>query len=56
MQFRGGTWRLCRVMGWRQDRERTWWCLLRWGVSGELHEDWYLFDGEKVRETGRPDR
>lgn len=54
VQFRDGTLRLCRIAGWKQDRARAWWCLLRWGVSGELHEAWYVYDEGKMRPAGDP--
>jgi hypothetical protein len=46
--FRDGTWRLCRAGAWQRDGE-GWRVLLRWGVSGDWYENWYLYDPERVR-------
>lgn len=45
--FRDGTWRLCRAGAWQRDGE-GWRVLLRWGVSGDWYENWYLYDPERV--------
>jgi hypothetical protein len=47
--FLDGTWRLCRIRSWQRDRSGRWRVLLRWGVSGELVESWYVHDRERVR-------
>jgi hypothetical protein len=53
VQFLDGTVRLCRVISWQRDREPgVWRCLLRWGVLGELYQEWYLFDAERVSSAG----
>jgi hypothetical protein len=44
--------RLCRVTGWKQDRDRAWWCWLRWSVSGAPFGAWYLFDTDLVQPLG----
>jgi hypothetical protein len=45
--FRDGTTRLCRVEAWQRDRD-GWRVRLRWGVSGEWFDAWYLYDPERV--------
>ena len=45
--FRDGTWRRCHTVSWQRDRE-DWRVLLRWGVSGDWYENWYLYDPERV--------
>ena len=47
VNFRDRTWRLCRVTSWQRDRE-AWRVQLRWGVSGDWYENWYLYDPERV--------
>lgn len=52
--FPGGTWRLCRIRAWQRDPSGEWRVLLRWGVSGDLYEEWYVHNPERVRSAGSP--
>lgn len=52
VQFLDGTWRLCRVIDWRQRADKAWVCDLRWGVSGRLYQGRYIYDPARVRQVG----
>ena len=52
VRFLDGSWRLCAVLGWRQD-PGGWACHLRWGLSGQLVEGWFPFDAEKMTDASR---
>lgn len=52
VQFLDGTWRLCRLTAWRQDRAGAWLCDLRWGVSGRICQAAYLYDAARVMRAG----
>jgi hypothetical protein len=50
VQFLDLTLRRCRLLAWQRDlAPGAWWCLLQWGVHGELHEKWFVYDWQKVR-------
>jgi hypothetical protein len=53
VQFLDGTWRLCRVMAWRQDGAGAWLCDLRWGVSGRVCQAAYVYDAARVLRLAR---
>ena len=53
VMFRDGTWRLCRVTAWQRDGD-SWRVLLRWGVSGQLYEEWFLHAPERIRPGSNP--
>jgi hypothetical protein len=53
VRFLDGTWRLCKVLGWRQD-PGGWACHLQWGVSGRITDGWYRPDAEKTCWPGSP--
>jgi hypothetical protein len=48
VQFRDGSWRLCRLIAWQQHDDGTWLCELRWGVSGRLYQARYVYDAAMV--------
>lgn len=47
MRFLDGTWRLCKVTGWRQDQS-GWTCHLQWGAAGRIAAGWFQYDAEKM--------
>jgi hypothetical protein len=47
VRFLDRTWRLCRVLGWRQ-APRGWACHLAWGVSGRIADGWFRHDEENT--------
>jgi hypothetical protein len=49
MQFLDGTWRLCRLIEWRQHDAATWLCDLRWGVSDRIVQAAYVYDQARVQ-------
>jgi hypothetical protein len=51
-RFLDGSWRLCAVLGWRQD-PGVWVCHLGWGVSGRPVEGWFQYDAKKMTEFGQ---
>jgi hypothetical protein len=53
VQFLDGTWRLCRLIAWRQRDAGTWLCDLRWGVSGRIIQATYIFDQARVQQLNR---
>jgi hypothetical protein len=58
VQFLDLTLHRCRLLAWQRDlAPGVWWCLLQWGVHGELRERWYVYDWQKVRPipAGLPD-
>ena len=52
VQFLDGTWRLCRVIDWRQRADKAWVCDLRWGVAGRLYQARYIYDPARVIQAG----
>jgi len=40
-----------RVIEWRRDK-LGWWCLLGWGVSGELMGEWCRYDPVRMEPLG----
>jgi hypothetical protein len=51
VRFLDGTWRSCRVLQWvaqGQGDDELWWCLLRWGVLGQLYAVWYRHDEARM--------
>lgn len=53
VQFIDGTWRLCRLIAWRQRDAGTWLCDIRWGVSGRIIQATYVFDQARVQQLNR---
>jgi hypothetical protein len=51
VRFSDGSWMLCRVLNWQQQRDR-WLVHLAWGDSGTAHDGWFVHDPERV--TGPP--
>lgn len=51
VRFLDRTTRLCKVLAWRQD-PGGWAVHLQWGVSGRIRSGWYVYDAERVEETG----
>jgi hypothetical protein len=49
VRFLDETWRLCKVLEWRQD-PGGWACHLQWGVSGRIADGWYRHDLKKMTE------
>jgi hypothetical protein len=47
--FLDTTWRLCRLIEWRQRDTSTWLCDLRWGVSGRVIQATYVFDQARIQ-------
>jgi hypothetical protein len=53
VQFRDGSWRLCRLIAWQQHDDGIWLCELRWGVSGRLYQARYVYDSARVSQLFR---
>ena len=53
VRFLDGSSRLVRLLEWRRT-DAGWWCLLRWGVSGQLTKGWYLSDPKLMEPLGEP--
>jgi len=51
--FVDSSWRLVRLVQWRRS-EAGWWCLLRWGASGEIVQGWYLADPKRMQPLDGP--
>lgn len=51
VRFTNGTWMLCRVLNWQQQRDQ-WLVHLAWGDAGTAYNGWFLHDPERV--TGPP--
>jgi len=51
VKFLDGTWRLCKVLGWRQETG-AWAVELQWGVAGRIASGWYVYDTGRMTEAG----